>query len=206
MNAQPTPESPSSANLRERARTRLQASAPSFQMAKDPSSALRVLFDLAANPASAHEALALLHELQVHQVELELQREELLSSRNELESAWAKEMLLNDAAPHAQMLLSSDACLLECNAKALTFLNPTRVSFIGKPLTNWVAPNDAQQVSAWLGQALQGVEVPSLLFNIRSMGSVDRPVCAAVRRNPNDPGLLLAWVEAPAALSACSAA
>lgn len=193
-------------NLRERARTRLQASSPSLQMAKDPSSALRVLFDLASKPATAHEALALLHELQVHQVELELQREELQSSRSELESAWDRQLNLNAAAPHAQLLLDGDACVLECNTKALTFLSPMGAPFLGKSLTYWIVSEDSARVVAWLQLAMQKLDVPSLCFTIRSKGMADRSVCAAARSNPTAPGLVLSWIEAPAHVVASCAA
>lgn len=206
MTAQSSSPSLSAANLRERARTRLLASSPSLQMAKDPSAALRVLFELAASPATAHEALALLHELQVHQVELELQREELQSSRNELETAWDKQLHLNAAAPHAQLLLSDDACVQECNAKALTFLSPMGTPLLGKPLTYWVSAEDAARVSAWLQLATQKLEVSSLCFGIRLKGAADRSVCASARSNPTAPGLILSWIEMPATVVGSCAA
>lgn len=191
--SEPSPQ----VSLRDRARTRLQASSPSLQMARDPSAALRVLFDLASSPNTSHEALALLHELQVHQVELELQREELLSSRHELELAWDKQLRLSEAAPQAQVLLDGAACVLECNAKALSFLKTTESACLGKPLNQWISSEDSPQVSTWLNQALMGLEVASLIFRIRSRGSAVRSVCAAAKINPTGPGLLLVWVETP---------
>lgn len=99
-------------SLRERAHTRLQANdAPTAGVAKNASDALRVLFDLASSPATAHDALALLHELQVHQVELDLQNEELQSSRAELEAAWTRQTQLHHASPSAQLVLDSSGVL-----------------------------------------------------------------------------------------------
>ena len=47
----------------------------------------------------AHETQRLLHELQVHQVELELQNEELRNSRTQLEAAVSRYTDIYDFAP-----------------------------------------------------------------------------------------------------------
>jgi hypothetical protein len=51
----------------------------------DAGAAVRALYELASAPATAPNALALLHELQAHQVELDLQTEELHRMQAELE-------------------------------------------------------------------------------------------------------------------------
>ena len=63
------------------------------------SEALRVLCRLALEQGTAPDALVLLHELQVHQVELDLQNEELVASRNALEGALLHQTYLFDHAP-----------------------------------------------------------------------------------------------------------
>jgi len=75
------------AKLRLRAASRLPGAAGAKGAAGGATDALAVLHELASSPATAADALALLHELQVHQIELQLQDEELRRSRAELESA-----------------------------------------------------------------------------------------------------------------------
>ena len=58
--------------------------------------ALGVLHEMALSPSTAADALALMHELQVHQVELDLQEEELRRSRAEVEAALADPATLAD--------------------------------------------------------------------------------------------------------------
>ncbi|EWS65555.1 hypothetical protein Y695_01185 [Hydrogenophaga sp. T4] len=73
-------------SLRERATTKLTNGMRSDLSRASTSEAMAVLFKLASSPSTAGDALALLHELQVHQVEVEMQHEELRCSRVELES------------------------------------------------------------------------------------------------------------------------
>jgi PAS domain-containing protein len=195
--ANPSPTS-STLNLRERAKTLLQAHGAGIGVAKDASAALRVLFDLAASPSTAHDALALLHELQVHQVELDLQNEELLSSRAELEAACDRQMLLRDASPSAQLVLDDKGCVIEGNALAQQHLHASGPMLVGKDLTGWLAAADVPRVQAWLAHALTHQEAMSLALTLRVPGYESCSVIAAARANLLAPGVLLAWVEAPA--------
>ena len=50
-------------------------------------------------PRSAHQTQRLLHELQVHQIELEMQNEELRNSRMQVEAAVSRYTDIYDFAP-----------------------------------------------------------------------------------------------------------
>lgn len=194
--ANPSPAHPQS-SLRERAKTLLQTQGAGLGVAKDASVALRVLFDLAASPSTAHDALALLHELQVHQVELDLQNEELLSSRAELEAVCDRQMQLRDASPGAQLVLDEQGCVLEGNAQAENHLHASGPKLAGKALIGWLAGADVPRVQSWLTQAQARQEASSMAWTLRVPGQKDRAVIAAARANPLAPGVLLAWVDAP---------
>jgi PAS domain-containing protein len=196
MNDTPFSAPPEPSGLRQRAQRLIQLQGPGLGGAKDASVALRVLFDLASSPDTAHDALALLHELQVHQVELDLQYEELLSSRAELESAWARQMQWRESSPCAQMVLDPAGRLLECNARALKCLDQTLQTVRNKTFTNWLAMADVERVQAWLEHAQHSEEAVSIHFVLRAPGRADRPVVAAACLNPMAPGMLLSWVDA----------
>lgn len=183
--------------LRERAQALLEAKGASLTTAKDPGNALRVLFDLASSPDTAPDALALLHELQVHQVELDLQNDELQRSRAELESAWAYQLQWHDASPSAQLVLDEAGRLMECNAGALKSLKQDIQQVLGKRLESWLAPHDVPGVQAWLARAGQSAEPVAWPLQLTAQGQAAQGVCAAARANPMAPGLLVAWVDAP---------
>jgi hypothetical protein len=175
-------------SLRERAQTLIQVKGVGFNMAKDASVALRVLFDLASSPDTAVDAITLLHELQVHQVELDLQNEELQSSRMDLESASERQLQLLEASPSAQLVLDNQHHVLECNAHAMVCLKQTLPTCSGQALTKWLTPEQSPQVDALSMQVV-----------LRVAGQDDRAVCASARSNPLESGVLLAWVDMPAA-------
>jgi hypothetical protein len=194
--ANPNPSN-SPSNLRERANTLLQAQGAGVGVAKDASAALRVLFDLAASPTTAHDALALLHELQVHQVELDLQNEELQSSRAELEVACDRQTRLHDASPGAQLVLDDLGRVLESNALAQLHLHASGPTLVGKALIGWLAVDDVLRFQAWLTESMTRPEASSLAWVLRVPGYEDRAVVAAASANPLAPGVQLAWVDTP---------
>ena len=182
--------------LRQRAMTSLGGVRAPDAERFNASEAMEVLYRLASSQSTAPDALALLHELQVHQVELDLQNEELLSSRAELEAACDRQMLLRDASPGAQLLLDAHGCVIEGNALAQQHLHASGPALVGKALIGWLAAADVPRVQAWLTQALTRQEATSLACTLRVPGHEGRAVIAAARANPLAPGTLLAWVEA----------
>lgn len=195
MHTPSLPASTAASSLRERASTRLHNGAKPAQTS-DASSALRVLFDLASSPATAHDALALLHELQVHQVELDLQNEELLASRAELEAAWQHQLQLNDALPCAHVTLDAAACVLACNAAALACFQQSLVQVQGKAFSNWLPMADTPRIQAWLSHAQSTGKTLPLHLHFAVQGRAELAVCAAARSNPMAPGYLITWVNA----------
>src|SRR5512145_571619 len=62
---------------------------------------------------SSEDAVAIFHELQVHQIELELQNEELRRTQAELDASRSRYFDLFDLAPVGYCILSADGLILE---------------------------------------------------------------------------------------------
>ncbi len=84
----------------------------------------------------------LLHEMQVHQVELEMQQEELLQSRAELEQSRDAYSLLYEAAPVAYFTLDAYGLVLRVNPRGGNLLGCTPAQLQGRAFRSTVSPTE----------------------------------------------------------------
>ena len=84
----------------------------------------------------------MLHELRVHQIELEMQNEELRRTQEELESSQARYFDLYDLAPVGYLTLSEQGLILEANLTAATLLGVERKALVNQPLSHFILPED----------------------------------------------------------------
>jgi PAS domain-containing protein len=84
----------------------------------------------------------LLHELQVHQIELELQNEELRQSQLALDVVKARYFDLYELAPVGYVTVSKAGLILECNLCAASLLGVPRAGLIKKPFIHRIAQED----------------------------------------------------------------
>ena len=81
----------------------------------------------------------LLHELQVHQIELEMQNEELKQAYQISEAALKKYTLLYDFAPMGYITLGADGSICDLNFTAAEMLNEKRFSLLNSSFKLFVA-------------------------------------------------------------------
>lgn len=107
------------ARLRIEAETLLQsgttASVGRYSLSVD---ALNLLHRLSSDPRTAGDALKLLHELQVHQVELDLQNEEIQNAEQLVSEDLSHYRELYDNAPAAYILVDFDGVVIKANRAA----------------------------------------------------------------------------------------
>ncbi|MGE5672224.1 MAG: two-component system sensor histidine kinase NtrB, partial [Fibrobacterota bacterium] len=86
------------------------------------------------SPLSESDALILLHELEVHQIELEMQNEELVLAKEQAELAAEKLAALYDFAPSGYFTLSKDGTIIELNLSGAQMLGKDREYLVNKRL------------------------------------------------------------------------
>ncbi|MBM4165183.1 MAG: PAS domain S-box protein [Lentisphaerae bacterium] len=104
----------------------------------------------AGGPESATDIRRTLHELHVHQIELELQNEALLIARNEAESVLEKYTDLYDFAPVGYFSLDERGRILEANLTGASMLGVNRSRLVGQRLTSFVAQAERTIFTAFL--------------------------------------------------------
>jgi PAS domain S-box-containing protein len=188
-------EAESQLNLRLRALHRLTGKNGSHGGRLNASAAFQVLHDLASSPATGAAALALLHELQVYQVELDLQDEELRRSRSELEMTLSRQVQLYDFAPVGCFTIDRSTALRELNLTAASMLGAERDQLLGRTLDTFLAPQSARALHVMLSGVIDGAaaEVDDLQLLARR-GAVRR-VHASASRDPGGEHFLIAFVD-----------
>ena len=91
---------------------------------------------------SPEETRQTLHELRVHQIELEMQNEELRRAQAELDAARARYFDLYDLAPVGYCTLSEKGLILEANLTAATLLGVARGALVKQPITRFILKED----------------------------------------------------------------
>jgi len=121
------PASKRSIDLRKRAEKALQERPPDY---------------LESTELSNEEVHNLIHGLQVHQIELEMQNDELRRFQNEIEESRNKYSHLYDFAPVGYFTVKEKGIIAQANLTGAALLGIDRASLIGKPLTRFVSMED----------------------------------------------------------------
>jgi PAS domain S-box-containing protein len=107
-------------------------------------------------PPSEVEIQRLLHELQVHQIELEMQNEELRESRAEVEGLLARYTDLFDFAPIGYFTLTRDGAILAVNLTGARLVGIERARLLNTRFMSLVAIADRPIFVAVLKNAFSG--------------------------------------------------
>lgn len=179
------------AELRHRAASRLAGTAAGKGPAARAADALTVLHALASSPDTAADALTLLHELQVHQVEVDLQAQELHDSRAELESALRRQIELYDFQPVGCFTIDPRLVIHELNRTGADMLEIGREGAYGLVFDSFLGSESALRLRSSLAEVDAGARRASLPLRLHAKGRPDRPVLASIARDPSAQQYLL---------------
>ncbi len=139
---------------------------------------------------ATEDVLRLIHELQVHQIELEMQNEELRRVRDELEASLARYSELYDFAPVGYVTLDGKSTILEINLVGATMLGKERARLVGERFASWVTAATRQVLEKLLG-ALQKQERASCDLALIAHGK--GPLYVHVDAVPESPAPAAEW-------------
>jgi PAS domain S-box-containing protein len=107
-----------------------------------------------AAPADGKDVDLLLQELQVHQIELEMQNDELRSANEQLEHQQIRFSGIYDLAPIGYLILDQNGLIEEVNNAGLTLLGNLRGRLQGKRLITFVAEEHRDDFYRFYGSLL----------------------------------------------------
>ncbi len=128
-----------------------------------------------APPLSEHEQ-GLAHELQVHQIELEMQNEELRETQGQLAESLAKYSNLYDFAPVGYVTSNREGFILEANLTFAGQLEIERERLVQTPLWLYATAPDRIKIRSHFDQVLKTDERLSCELRLQGPGGPERYV------------------------------
>jgi len=128
----------------------------------------------ADQPVDEADVKKLLHELQVHQIELEMQNEELIQANLKAEKALKKYTMLYDFAPMGYFTLDSEGSIIDLNFTGADMLGEKRFSLVNANFRLFIH-EDSQVV---FNKFLKKVFVSNVKESCEAMlGYENNPLC-----------------------------
>jgi PAS domain-containing protein len=110
----------------------------------------------AGDQKSEADTVRLLHELEVHQIELEMQNAKLQKARDELEVALEKYTDLYDFAPVGYFSMDESGVILEANLTGAALLGVERSRLVSRRLLLFMSPTSRPIFLAFLKKIFTG--------------------------------------------------
>jgi signal transduction histidine kinase len=117
------------------------------------------------------ESARLVHELQVHQIELEMQNQQLLQTRSEVEALLGKYTDLYDFAPVGYFTLDRSGVIRTANLRGANLLSMERATLPGRRFGLFVAPEARSRFTAFLGEVFAGQDMESCEVTLVNKGN-----------------------------------
>jgi len=114
-----------------------------------------------SDPAEKIDEKRLTHELQVHQIELEMQNEELRRANDIAETALRKYTMLYDFAPMGYFTLNEDGQIEDLNFTGAEMLGDKRFSLIGSNFKFFVSEDSKIIFDSFLRKVYSGISKES---------------------------------------------
>ncbi len=135
----------------------------------------------------------LVYELRVHQIELELQNEELRRAQESMDVLQARYFGLYDLAPVGYLTLSEAGLIQEANRAAATFLNALRGDLVDQPITRFILDEDQAVYAQCRNQLWSGEEPQTAELRLLCLDNATRWVRLEASLTPEVTGGVPLW-------------
>ena len=119
---------------------------------------------------SIEEFYELLHELDTHRIELELQNDELLDTQKQLQDTTQEYIDFYHSSPVGYVTLDSEGIILKANMTLASLFGMEKQDVINKPFSNFALPADQDILYLYLQDSLEGKHRKSCELRLRGTG------------------------------------
>jgi PAS domain S-box-containing protein len=117
------------------------------------------------------EGARLVHDLQVHKIELEMQNRALREAQHDLEESRNRYAELYDLAPIGYLTLNRYGRVLDVNLTGAALLGDSREGVLSRPLTTWLEPQQSTGFHRHLEEVLTSGERRTVELRLREVPS-----------------------------------
>ena len=156
---------------------------------------LALLYRLASDPDTAGDALKLLHELQAHQVELDLQHAQLEANERAFAEDLAHYKALYDFAPVGYFVVGLEGLIIDGNLAGASLLGGGPPEFRNQSVDSFLAPESRPAFVELLKTLREGRANASCEVQLRHGANSSRRFRIAANRSPSGEVLLMAVSE-----------
>ncbi|MEI6310081.1 MAG: PAS domain S-box protein [bacterium] len=142
--------------------------------------------EIAKQGSNPEDVAHLLHDLQVHQAELEAQNEELRRTQIELVASRARYFDLYDLAPVGYLTLSPEGLILEANLAAANLLGVERCRLVKRLMASFILPEDHYAHSLYQNDLFHTGE--KQFYEVRLKTREETPRWALIEADAGKPG------------------
>jgi PAS domain S-box-containing protein len=137
---------------------------------------------------SPAEIRAIFHELHVHQIELEMQNEDLRRAQEALDLSRTRYFELYDLAPVGYITLSERGLIVEANLRAATMLGTPRSALVKQPLSRFILPEDQAAYYHYRQRIGQAPTPHTCELRLAHMGTDDAALWVRIETTAQEPG------------------
>jgi len=133
------------------------------------------------------QATRLVHELRVHQLELETQNQALREAQAEAEAGWEHYRELYEFAPVGYYTLDAQGTVLQVNLEGSCLLAVDRAKLVGRRFALFIVPGEREAFAAFLARGLEDPAPLSCEVSLlRAVGAPARVRLEGLARRPRE--------------------
>ena len=152
----------------------------------------------AAAPKTLADQQRIVHELEVHQIELEMQNEALQQARSKLETVLDQFTDLYDFAPIGYCTLDASGMILQVNLTGALMLGTDRSRLVNQPFIRFITADAQAAFTAFLEKSFNNHSQETAIFEVESEGGGTAFVHFEARVSEQKPECRIALIDVTA--------